>query len=716
MSLQDLKLRFCYDSGPDSLANDFYIPCMQNSVSYDRAVGFFSSSVFEISWRGLRMLLSNGGSIRLICSHILQNKDLKILSSAPQSLSGVVEESLLKQIDELMASNTSRAALQVFAFLVAKGKLKIKIAIPESNLESKHSNSIFHSKVGIFKDSFKQTVVFKGSSNESKSAFSDDGNSETVDVYCSWINEYESKRVKKATSDFESLWNNSFEGVRVFDFPEAVQQKLVVSANSELFEKALAFLESGDEDEASEVPFVSIRVDEITNSYSSEVTLRRHQASALEEWKENQCIGLMEHATGSGKTITGLMAAIYCLNSGHSVLIIVPSTLLLKQWNEEFKRLLRPTTQLLLCGDGNNSWKNGRLYEWMSEAKNPRIVLSTLSTATSDDFISQIRRLSEWGLIADEVHRLGSAGCIELLNTSPRIRLGLSATPTRSGDAEGTNRILKFFEKILPTKFHLRDAIEQNILTPYHYSLSTVELTDEEMEKWISITKRIVILSSNSNNSGNGDGMQLQRLLIERFRIIKGAEKKIPKAAAILKERYRQGERWIVYCDSISQIEELYSLISKDHTSVSKYYSGMDGDPQQTLKYFESVGGIVLSVKCLDEGVDIPAASHALIIASSQNPREFIQRRGRILRKSNDKTISYITDLVTLPNSDYGTEDSKVGMRFLTSELSRAALFARDSINSSVTFDIERIAERFKIDIKVNSEEGIETDSEDENG
>ncbi len=714
MTLQDLKLLFCYDSGPNDLAEEFYIPCMKNSQRYDRAVGFFSSSIFQMNWRGLRYFLKNNGLIRIVCSQHMQLKDVKIMTSTKINAQNDIHDGLIKEIDKLMENESGRAALVVFSYLISTERLKLKIAVPESSLNSS-SLSIFHSKVGIFTDEVGSKVVFKGSSNESNGAFSKDGNAETVDVYCSWINPNESKRVEKECQNFENLWKNEFTGLRVFEFPEAIKQKILKISDGKNINDFLKILENlPNEDD-----FEKINIDDlclsVNKKFSMSLPLREHQIKSLKEWNQAGFKGLMEHATGSGKTVTGISAAITALNNGLSVIILVPSALLLAQWKLEIQKLIEPTPPVLLCGDGNRTWKNFGLKNWVSEAENPRIVISTISTACSDEFIEQLDQSSGWTLIVDEVHRIGSIGCEKFLRLNPEYRLGLSATPTRAGDPLGTKRIVDFFQTVLPTKFGLSDAIRLGVLTPYHYSIRTVELTQEEMEKWISISRKLAVLSSGQESGDSNCIAQIERLLIERFRIVKGAENKIEKAVNLIADRYSQGDRWIVYCDSVSQLESLFVGLSRTSITVSKYYAGMAGDQKQTLRFFERVGGVVLSIRCLDEGIDIPAASHALIIASSQNPREFIQRRGRVLRKSPNKSISYITDLITLPSLDYLDEEAKSCGRFITAELARASLFAKDAINPNVTFDIERIAERFAINIKENSEDGIENDLEENN-
>jgi superfamily II DNA or RNA helicase len=116
----------------------------------------------------------------------------------------------------------------------------------------------------------------------------------------------------------------------------------------------------------------------------------------------------------------------------------------------------------------------------------------------------------------------------------------------------------------------------------------------------------------------------------------------------------------------------------------------MAGDKDETLNLFASQGGILLAIKCLDEGIDIPAATHALILASSQNPREYIQRRGRVLRsnKQSGKFKADIFDVLTLDESD---------IPVMVNELVRMESFAEDADNPMIKIALEEIHSRIAL-------------------
>ena len=290
----------------------------------------------------------------------------------------------------------------------------------------------------------------------------------------------------------------------------------------------------------------------------------------------------------------------------------------------------------------------------------------------------------------------------------------MSATPRRAGDPDGTARILDYFNGIVPPPFTLQDAIESGALTPYFYHVHTVTLTSTEQEQWDQLTKRIQQLFA-QNASGKepsaGADHQIERLLIERGRLLKQAEGKAATAGAILGAHYQRGERWIVYCDDLTQLGAVQAVLAARGLESTAYHSAMTGDKEQTIRLFEANGGIVVSIRCLDEGVDIPSVTHALILASSKNPREYIQRRGRVLRRAEGKSMSHIHDVLVLPDS-VGTPDEGEDPRLniIASEIIRALEFGRSALNPAAITDLERIALRFATDYKALLSAGYEDD------
>jgi len=334
-----------------------------------------------------------------------------------------------------------------------------------------------------------------------------------------------------------------------------------------------------------------------------------------------------------------------------------------------------------------------------------------MQTAAMNEFRSAIREGAHLFLVADEVHRIGSPNHLQLLLLNTGARLGLSATPRRAGDPEGTARILDYFNGIVPPPFTLQDAIKSGALTPYFYHVHTVTLTNTEQGRWDEITKRVRRLSAQNAAAKEPDPTSdfLKKLLIERARVLKQAEGKAAAATAILAKHYHHGERWIVYCDDLDQLAAVQTALSRQGLESMQYHSVMTGDKEQTIRLFEVNGGIVISIRCLDEGVDIPSVSHALILASSKNPREYIQRRGRVLRRDEGKSVAHIHDVLVLPSAAEAPDEGEdPRLNILGGEITRSLEFGRSALNPAAITDLERISLRFSNDYKALLNTGYE--------
>ena len=277
---------------------------------------------------------------------------------------------------------------------------------------------------------------------------------------------------------------------------------------------------------------------------------------------------------------------------------------------------------------------------------------------------------------------------------------------------EGTAAIMDYFGGVVPPPFTLKDAIAAGALTPYAYNVQTICLEAGEQDSWDALTKRLRQLAARAQNSDDATSVkaQIKLLLIQRARIVKSARNKVSAATEIVKSSFSRGQRWIVYCDDQTQLREVReSLRSHGVPDVFEYHTAMSGDASTTLKLFEAHGGIVVSIRCLDEGVDIPSVSHALILASSKNPREFIQRRGRVLRRSPGKRMSQIFDVLVAPASG-GSEPPETGI--LEGEIARALEFGRNAVNPGCITDLERLAISYGIDQAAVFGAGIEEDED----
>lgn len=702
--LDELDLLTSYYKGQHDIANDFYIPCMNRSNNYDRAVGFFSSSIYMISWPCLKDFVLRGGKIRIICSPLLSKNDLLAIEEGYELRKLKNQKELIDDIDRTLKDPQLRKPAQILATLVSLGVVDFRIAFVK-HMHPKHKR-IFHDKVGIFKDCFGNMVAFTGSMNETWHGLSPDGNLESIDVNVTWYDEREKQRVLEKVQYFEALWDNQYPEAEVEEFPKIAKEKLHNAAKGQEWEQLLdeVISEMNSIVNLTAEPWVGGRIP------------RPHQSQALKSWLDQGRRGILEHATGSGKTFTALCAIRNSLERGEVPFILVPSDLLLKHWYKEITESYKDLDiRILLCGGGNSNWKKGLLRPWTkpSDRDKPKIVLATLKTAYSDEFLNNIYQGDHLFIVVDEVHRIGSAKYRKILSLNSGPRLGLSATPRRAGDPEGTKKIFDYFGDIIQPPFTLQDAIKAGALTPYIYNVHRIELTPLEQKQWDSITKSIKKLYAIYNNSEKKDldiERRIKHLLIRRAKIVKGAKNKVEIAKKIIVENYYPEQRWIVYCDDIEQLRNVVNKLRENGIEALEYHHAMEGDKEQTLNYFEMNGGVIVSIKCLDEGVDIPTVSHALVLASSKNPREFIQRRGRVLRKAEGKSLAYIHDVIVTPNT-IESDDTK-DTSIIRGEIARAIEFGQGASNPSAIYELKRILVRLNIDYTKFIEEGYEDDDE----
>jgi superfamily II DNA or RNA helicase len=683
-NLAQIHFRTEYRSIKDDPARDFFSPCLLNSVQYKRAVGYFRSTVFSVVGRGVIEFARRGGRAKVICSPELSQEDIESIALGYARRSDLVETRLLEEIETLSQSTDIARDLQILATLVATGVLDIKIAVRADR------KGLYHEKLGLFQDGFGNTVSFKGSANETWSGWHSDGNFESIEVFCDWRGGWEAERVDRHGKHFDTLWSERDPDVEVFPFPPNAVTRLKAEARGSL----------------DEIETTQIRLPDRKRAPL------QHQIKAIRSWTDQHCRGILQHATGSGKTYTALLAIKEQITANHPVLIVVPSRLLLRQWAEEIRQEL-PQPALLLAGGGHRVWrKQGRLSAMTSPdpTLGGRIVIATMQTAASPDFLNAVGNRENLMLVADEVHQVGSPKHLGILTIAAQKRLGLSATPSRYGDPDGTERIFDYFGGIVPPPITLEDAISAGRLVPYEYRAHPVRLDMAEAEEWRRYTEEVrrEIARHGEKESGRIQLTERARLLlIQRARIAKRAQAKIPLACEVLKEYYRDGQGWLVYCEDKQQLGAVRQALREIGFSPVEYFSDMEGGHAETMAWFKQFGGILLSIRCLDEGVDIPDVSHALILASSQNPRQFIQRRGRVLRRAPNKQLASIHDALVEP-VDAEKEPEQVGL--LAAELTRAVEFARSAINRSAEAELRNIAIEAGIDPDTLYDIGIEED------
>lgn len=679
MTLIDLSIDQAYDTGnkEDQVVRDFYIPVLQESISYKRMTGYFSSQVLALAARGIAGLISNGGKMQLITSPVVSEKDYEALTSnLPEEIERFVDAQFTKAISDLndLASTIAYDHVRALGWMLREGILEIRVLVPR---DINSGTGIFHSKVGIIEDSEGNKVSFSGSVNETAMGWSQ--NIEEFKVFKSW----ESGSAFWVSHDealFEKYWAcSSDDGFEAIPLPKESIQNLISIAPEEIEELNLVIPPTGETRK-----------------------LREYQIAAINSWEKAGFQGILEMATGTGKTFTARECIkLWKIEKITSIiLVIAPTQTIGSQWQQVLGDM-NPVTTF-----GTRHWKES-LRDISSKAAlgmaDHIVVIAIQNTASSEDFIDSFSSLMKLSpnhlLIADEMHGLGAPMFRRALNPMIEARLGLTATPNRWFDDEGTQLLDKYFNGVV-FSFGLHEALTWKDpdtgltpLCPYNYFPEFVSLDSLEMEEYLDLTKRIIM---QSNKATDAEGQEkLNRLLEKRASVLKKAHGKFSALENVL-DILSKISGCLVYCSDREQIDEVIEIVSKrgityrtftgeEGTSPKKEFEGKS-ERDWILKSFEDDDiQMLIAMKCLDEGVDIPSARLGIILASTTNPREFIQRRGRLLRRAKGKEVANIYDMIVAPEFDPGDQSDVItsARKIMEKELMRVDEFARNAVNSA---------------------------------
>ncbi len=661
MSLQDLTIQDRYRSDDlYNLIDDFYIPCLSKTIIYSRAVGYFSSTSIVAVAQGLTALIDAGGKMRLVASPCLSPEDIKAIEKGLKQREEVVSQAIVKEFETV-----AKDRLACLSWMLSQGVLEIKLAVANNVDEP----GLYHEKFGVFTDENNNKVAFIGSTNETGSGLYK--NFENIVVFCSWK---EARRVKPIDEDFERLWSNNTNNAEVMNFPEAAARKLLeyrpyTKPTARRKPKLVAENRSN----------YNLEKNKPKSLHGLDITLRSYQQEALIKFKSACYRGILAMATGAGKTITALACA-SSIEDLDLIIVVVPIKDLVMQWMDELDKLTDFYYPIAAVGK-SETWRN-TLYRKLrlihgnvQQVKRlPTVLVGTysgLSKSTVAELIEDAGGLPIKSLIiADEVHTAGSKQYRKILRDDFTYRLGLSATPIRPHDEEGTEFVLDYFGDIV-YELGLEQAIKLGILCEYEYYVYVVTLTNAENEEYQRLTKRIIKLLRSGNDRVNGS---INRLTIERSRIIKSASEKIAILDRIIQDHPLK--KGMVYCYPTRQANIVCHRLSQQGIRVARFTKEEDKQRSQLLDDF-SQGRLdaLVAVKCLDEGVNIPAAQEAIILASDTSERQFIQRRGRILRKAPGKDKAIVIDILVVP--PIGDERVKL----ITSEVNRIKHFTKTASN-----------------------------------
>lgn len=684
MSLSNLTIQKEYRNLQCDVINEFYIPILKEAVMYKRAVGFFNSAALYEMAIGLKQLVLNNGKIRLIVSPQLTEEDIQSIRLGYKQRNEIIEEAILREIPEPKTKEESRR-INLLANLIADNILDIKVAFKMDAT----SVGIFHEKIGLIEDCENNKVAFTGSMNETYSGLL--LNYESIDVYCSWKAEDE-ERVQIKERAFDLLWDNLDDAIEVLDFPKVAisrLQKYRVEDNVVLLEKVTNKSLEEKPKEFFKIP--------------DGVKLHDYQKSAIRKWKEQDYKGIFDMATGTGKTFTtlGALSMLSEQFDSFAVVIVCPYQHLVEQWVEDINFF---NVKPIIAYSAYSNWKElfaDSINAYRVGAEKRFCIVTTNGTFETDAFQKLLCKIKKnLCFIVDEAHNFGATKLSSMMPQHSRFRLALSATIERFRDEDGTAKLLDFFgDKCI--SFTLEEAIQQGFLTSYYYYPVLVYLTEDELDEYKQLSRKISKLGGGSKENCEKNPT-IELLLLKRARIVAGARNKVGKLLEVI-QPYSDDNHMLVYCgatkydrtdiddhDEVKQIDGICKLLhEKLNMKVRKFTSDENRKERTEIKdaFKEGIDlQVVTAIKCLDEGVNIPAIKRAFILASSTNPKEYVQRRGRVLRKFDGKEYSEIFDFITLPRPlEYAEfcspEEIKSELSLIKKEFDRMMDFANSARN-----------------------------------
>ena len=701
--LRNLPYRGVYKSDLHNILEEFYLPALSVADRYDRAVGYFSASTISYAAQALSTFVKHSGQIRLVLGAFSDAADVAAVKEGHRlrEIADRLGAEMLAHIEDA-SDELFQNRFETLAWLVAHGRLDIKIALRERGM--------YHDKVGVIGDAARDTVVFSGSANESTHALLPAFNYESINVFPSWRPELDDY-VQPHIESFDRLWANRSPGTAVLDIPTAVREKLISVARSLQYtpdpELEAAIAARIRERVQGVISTTSAKPREPSTINGQPFKMKEHQIAALTAWRaKGDFQGVLDLATGAGKTITAIHGIVKLSDSidGLACVIAVPYQNLADQWVDILSVFnIYPVRAYI----SRANWE-GKLREMVHEltmgTRKFAAVVVVNRTLKSPEFQDCLRQISGKKLlwIGDECHHHTSKVYKGFLPDHARFRIGLSATPQHYIDEERNERLNEYYGEIV-YRYTLRQAIEDKVLTPYLYHPHLVELTPEESDEFTALSEEIGRLMARQEGKPVGENTQLTALLMRRARLIGSAANKLPVLRAAI-DGVKPSRHTLFYCgdgtveadenDSADehgarQVEAVSMALEKSGWDVSRFTSRESRKDRDSILESFRLGIIdaMVAIRCLDEGIDVPACSTAYILASSRDPRQFVQRRGRILRRSPGKDFAMIHDFIVVLPED-AVDEAGYAKRLIRSELTRVAEFASLSENRTEVYEV----------------------------
>lgn len=677
MSFDSLNLRRHYNSDETDLLSEFYAPVLMLACRYDRAVGYFSSSTFRTCAAELGSFVERRGQIRLVVGCMVSSADVEALRQSGQPADAAEREKLRRDVERylLELEGDDPQAARTFSRLVASGIAELKFAIRDAG--------IYHEKFGVFVDTRGLKIAFIGSANETAAAMSAGRNHESIAVFQSMEPAIYSAYGTDLEQRFDDLWAGRTRATRIYDLDEA----------------SLALIRELASKSGVANPDPNPKLEKLPDRYK----LRDYQLEAIKAWQDQGLKGILAMATGTGKTLTAIdvVKRVRDKLPGASVVITVPYQNLAVQWLDA---LVEQGLNVIGVFDSYATWydqvKNLFMAAQYSDAVSMPCLVCVNASFKEDRFQELLTLLSQTKqrnhlLVVDECHHFNSPDHLKKLPEIFTLRLGLSATPYDQFDEQHLER---YFGRIA-FEFPLGRAIEEGFLTRYRYHLFLCQLDDDETTLYEDLTRKIVKLAGSEERMSPETLAKVQPFLLQRARVVGAAKDKLVKLRAHL-ERTGRTPYTLFYCgdgkveedgEQLRQIERVSELLHQLHWRSSRITATESLKTRELLLEHLRTKSIdaVVSIKVLDEGIDVPACQSAYLLASQSSDRQGIQRRGRVLRKSEGKEIADLYDFLVIG----GASAAKSLRSLAAKEIRRAEQFAAEAENRS---DLEQKLQELK--------------------
>lgn len=625
MTFKELNIQRSYISfGDDNIAKSFLVPALKCTKVYKRSVGFFSSGVFKPIMEGIVGLVRNQGKIQLIASPNLSEEDIEAINAGYEQREKIIESAFTRTFTQEIETFDDEK-LKLLVELIARDILDIKIAVTDTIGE-------YHDKLGILEDSEGNSIVFYGSANESLNGYQN--NYEKVRVVKSWI-ESDNESIIDEKSEFDSLWNGTNPFVKVYNYQQSAKENLL---------KVITRRKNGE------------------SQSKDPIKLRDYQEQAINAWVNNGYHGFYVMATGTGKTWTAIFSAKEMIKQHPAMVVIcAPYKHLVRQWADDVEKAF-PQAKTIMVSSENPTWEQQITQEIIRKQYNPNnqiIIISTIASFKMPRFMNAIKKSKEEKLlIVDEAHRFTDRS--EKLKETFQYMLGLSATPFSGSSAQPGMELMKFFGGQV-FNLPIEDALERGFLVPYNYYPIFVQSTEDEEQRFKYHTQKILSCFKN-NRCINPD--LLVKSLRNRLRVISMAEEKQNRIDEIL-NNIKEDDHFVVYCgdgrlfddntgEEIRHIQSIKRVLTAHGYKASQFTAQENMNDRMELVDAFNKGEIssLAAIRCLDEGINIPSIKSALILSSNDDYREFVQRRGRILRTYGAKEYANIYDVIVLPSAE----------------------------------------------------------------